>query len=114
MTKKALGWPNEKVMNWKSMSGIFFLEIFFLFLCFSVGAQTGVVRGKVVDSVGNALQGVSVVVKGTKNGTSTKANGEFSLNGVPERSSLLLTFVGFTNQEVRLSSGQKTLNIVMS
>ncbi|MBD0366817.1 MAG: carboxypeptidase regulatory-like domain-containing protein, partial [Flavisolibacter sp.] len=35
------------------------------------------IRGKVTDSTGAPLQGVSVTVRGTQNGTTTNAAGEF-------------------------------------
>jgi hypothetical protein len=59
------------------------------------------------------LQAVSVIIRGTKTGTSTNATGEFQLNGVPERSTLVLSFVGLATQEVRLSAGQRSVNVVM-
>src|SRR5688572_17154990 len=39
------------------------------------------VKGKVLDSAGNPIAGVSVKIKGTKTGTSTKADGSFELPG---------------------------------
>src|SRR3954463_10814555 len=114
MSKKALEDFNNKALKLKKLFQLLNLLSFFLFFSAGAMAQTGSVRGKVVDSLGNPLQGVSVVVKGTRNGTSTNANGQFSLNGVPERTSLLLTFIGFANREVNLSPGQRTVNIVMS
>jgi outer membrane receptor for ferrienterochelin and colicin len=51
----------------------------------------------VKDSDGNALVGANVVWQGTNHGTTTDANGSFSLNRVDETSSLVTSFVGFTN-----------------
>lgn len=56
--------------------------LFFLFCCTAVQAQTGrQITGKVIDAMGE-LPGVSVVIKGTTNGTTTDLNGEFKLDNV--------------------------------
>lgn len=68
------------------------------------------VTGKVIDDAGSALVGVSVVVKGTQNGTTTNNEGAFSI-GVPDSKSILIfSFVGYEPQEVAV--GNKTsLNV---
>ncbi|MGQ7868163.1 TonB-dependent receptor [Sunxiuqinia sp. sy24] len=59
-----------------------------------------IVRGKVVDSSGQTLPGVTVLVKGTTMGTITDFDGLFNLE-VPEGSGVLVfSFVGFQPQEV--------------
>lgn len=70
------------------------------------------ISGKVTDTNGNFLPGVSVVVKGTTNGTITDANGNYFLSNVPENATLLFSFVGMKGQEV--SAGNKTsINVVL-
>ena len=67
------------------------------FLCCVLGvqAQTGSqVTGKVVDAMGE-LPGVSVVVKGTTNGTTTDVNGEFKLGNVKNFDVLQFSFIGY-------------------
>ena len=59
-----------------------------------LSAQT--VKGKVT-SGGAALPGVSVMVKGTNNGTITDFDGAFVLNKVAENATLLFSYVGFNN-----------------
>ena len=62
------------------------------------------VRGKVVDSTGMPLPGVTVVVKGTTTGTITDFDGAFSLE-VPSGGEVLsFSFVGFQPQEVSIGS----------
>lgn len=80
---------------------------------FSLSAQISV-SGKVTDPNGGPMQGVSVLVKGTQIGTSTNANGVFSLENVPSASSVLVfTFIGFSTEEVTV--GNKTnINVVLS
>ncbi|WP_080056084.1 carboxypeptidase-like regulatory domain-containing protein [Spirosoma aerolatum] len=67
-------------------------------------AQT-TVRGTITSSQdGSALPGVSVVVKGTSVGTITDKEGKFSVN-VPQKSStLVVSFIGFTTQEVEVAN----------
>ena len=70
------------------------------------------VNGKVVDSSGAALPGVTVVVKGTTNGQITNVEGNYTLSGVPANSTLQFTFVGMEAQEV-VVSGQSVINVTM-
>ncbi|BBE16079.1 SusC, outer membrane protein [Aquipluma nitroreducens] len=58
------------------------------------------VSGKVTDSSGGALPGVSVVVKGTTTGTITDANGNYSISNVPANASLQFSFVGMKTKEI--------------
>jgi hypothetical protein len=65
-------------------------------------AQNEKVSGKITDGKGEALAGVSVVVKGTTKGTSSDANGMYvDRSGTPAQA-LVFSFVGFKPQEVRL------------
>lgn len=66
-----------------------------------------VIRGKVVDGGNNStLPGVNVLVKGSSVGTSTDAEGNFSISVPNESSVLVFSFVGFISQEVPV--GNKT------
>jgi len=61
--------------------------------------------GQVVNAEnGNSLPGVNVVVKGTTNGTSTNANGRFSLTVADDAQTLVFSFVGFEKQEVPIGN----------
>ncbi|MBW3130198.1 TonB-dependent receptor [Hymenobacter profundi] len=71
------------------------------------------VSGKVLDSKGGVLPGVSVVVKGTTTGTSTDGNGAFTLV-VPENSVLVFSFVGYTRQEVPVNGATSSLSVTLS
>lgn len=74
--------------------------------------QSVSVSGKVSDSAGVPLPGVSVVIKSTTMGVVTNANGEYSLPGVPPDATLVFSFVGMTTQEVVVGR-QTNINIVM-
>jgi TonB-dependent starch-binding outer membrane protein SusC len=60
---------------------------------------TGIVRGP----DGQPLAGVNVMVKGTKEGTTTDSEGKFSLE-VQEGSVLEITSIGFGKREIKISS----------
>ncbi|WP_229311050.1 SusC/RagA family TonB-linked outer membrane protein [Larkinella soli] len=68
------------------------------------------IRGKVTSTQGEALPGVSIVVKGTTQGTTTNAEGTYSLN-VPNRSAtLVFSFIGYVSQEIAVG-GRSTIDI---
>jgi iron complex outermembrane receptor protein len=54
----------------------------------------------VTDENDQALPGVNVLIKGTSQGTVTDANGEYSLNSVPSDAVVILSFIGYTPQEI--------------
>ena len=69
--------------------------------------QTSKITGKVVDSSGLPLPGVSVVVKGTTNGTITSVDGLYSLSNVPTGAFIIYSFVGMKTEEILV--GNKTV-----
>ncbi len=71
------------------------------------------VTGKITDSLGTPLPGVSVVIKGTTTGVITDANGNYSLPGISENSVLQFSFVGMKMQEINVS-GKSTVNVVLT
>lgn len=77
-----------------------------------VAGQQRPVSGKVSDSSGAPLPGVSVVLKGTSVGTITDSNGKYSLGSVPEGSVLQFSFVGMKTKEVPVE-GKSTVNTVL-
>src|SRR5687767_3965367 len=90
---------------YQSYSKVFLL---FLMLCSSVAvAQQTQVSGTVTSADdGTGLPGVSVLEKGTTNGTVTDSDGKFSIS-VGTSSTLVFSFVGYSSQEVAV--GGKTL-----
>jgi TonB-dependent starch-binding outer membrane protein SusC len=78
----------------------------------NVAAQQRSVSGTVTDESGQPLPGVTVVVKGTTQGTVTNADGNYSLTNIPEDATLVFSFVGMRTQEVVVGS-QTTINITM-
>src|SRR5690349_19233533 len=62
------------------------------------------VKGKVVDQVsGEPIAGVSVIVKGTSKGTTTDAEGNYSLSA-PENGVLQFTVVGYGTIEMKVNN----------
>ncbi len=79
-------------------------------LLFSQQALT--VTGKVTDSSGAPLPGVSVVVKGTTTGTITNFDGKYNLANVPPDATLIFSFVGMKAQEIPVA-GKSGINVVL-
>ncbi|WP_031526160.1 SusC/RagA family TonB-linked outer membrane protein [Dyadobacter crusticola] len=61
------------------------------------------VKGRIKDEQGQALPGVSVVVKGTTAGTVTDNEGNYSVNA-ERNSTLVFSFIGYLTQEVAIGS----------
>jgi TonB-dependent starch-binding outer membrane protein SusC len=70
------------------------------------------VTGKVSDEKGEGLPGVTVLEKGTTNGTITDVNGRFSLSTPGSNVTLIVSYVGFLTQEVDVKN-QTALSITL-
>jgi TonB-dependent SusC/RagA subfamily outer membrane receptor len=70
------------------------------------------VSGKVTDSSGASLPGVSVVLKGTTTGVLTDGDGKYTLSKVPENATLQFSFVGMKQQEIK-TENQTIVNIIL-
>lgn len=68
------------------------------------------VSGKVVDEKGSPLPGVTIKVKGNTIGTSTDANGNYSLRVPDDNATLVFSYLGFTNQETAINK-RTSINI---
>lgn len=71
----------------------------------SAFSQELTISGTVLDSAGEPVIGANVVQQGTTNGAVTDLNGKFSLN-VPKGSILLVSYIGYTDQNVTVSGNQ--------
>jgi len=74
--------------------------------------QQSNIKGKVTDSSGAPLPGVTVVVKGTTTGTITDAEGNYSISNVPSDETLVFSFVGMKTQEVEIT-GKTVINVTL-
>ena len=86
-------------------------RISFLFLCVSFTqlafSQTKVVTGTISDDKGAPVQGASVAVKGAKGGTTTDATGAFTLTVSANAKSLVISSVGYNQQEIGIPVDNK-------
>jgi hypothetical protein len=74
-------------------------------------AVNGAVSGRVTDRQGHALPGVNVQVKGTSLGTTTGANGMFSLLVPKGGRTLVFSQIGYARQEVEIKSNQINVSL---
>src|SRR5919202_1165440 len=70
------------------------------------------ITGKVTDKNGQGIPGVSVLIKGTNRGTTTDANGEFSINA-SNNATLVFSFVGYASQEVAVG-GRGRISVTLN
>lgn len=77
-------------------------------------SQDRVITGKITDAKdGSGINGVSVSAKGTTTGTSTKADGTFTINVPANTSTLVISSVGFTTQEISIV-GKNSVDVSLS
>ncbi len=103
-----------ELQNFKSLGRRFWLSrkaafsiIFSLFVVLQLSAQTRAVSGKVSSSNnGASMPGASILIKGTTNGTTTDADGNYKLEAKSD-DVLVFSFIGFTSKEETV--GQRTI-----
>jgi TonB-linked SusC/RagA family outer membrane protein len=105
MFMKIFMYKPKKTIFQNSFFKKFVVAKFFLFLlsfsCFNLSAQNKI-SGKV--SVGEtALQGASVVVKGTSNATTTNERGTYQINA-SSNAVLIFSYVGYNTIEVKVNN----------
>lgn len=80
---------------------LFLLIVGSLIFINSTFAQTVTVTGRVTESSGNPLPGVSIVIRGTSpRGTTTGSDGRYTLASVPTDAVLSFSFIGFRTEEI--------------
>ncbi len=95
------------------MKKVYLLLLGILFLTVQSFAQR-TVTGKVTDDNGNPLSNVSVIVKGTKVGTTTKADGTYSINVPANGNTLVFSSVDMVPQELAISSNSISVKMQTS
>ncbi len=85
------------------------------FLCLqAITAQEKRITGTVTDAdTGDPLPGINVVEKGTRNGTSTDFDGNYTISVAGDSSTIVFSAIGFTTREMSVS-GQSTINISLT
>ena len=87
---------------WNRMSCVFALAL--VLLSTGLYAQSKTVNGQVTDQNSNPIPGVNIIVKGTTNGTSTDADGKYSISVPDESQVLIFSFIGYAAQEVSVDN----------
>ncbi len=70
------------------------------------------VNGSVRSSLGDPLPGVNVLQKGTTNGTTTDADGRYSLSVPDQNATLVFSFIGYTTQEI-VTNNRTVIDVVL-
>lgn len=89
------------------------LTLFTFLFCLSLSAQTKQISGTVVDDLNQPLPGASVKAKSGSGSSSTDVNGKFKLTVQANEQALVVSFVGFNTQEVRIA-GQTNVTVKMA
>jgi TonB-dependent starch-binding outer membrane protein SusC len=91
----------------------FFLFIFLLISSVSE-AQNKTITGKVIGEKGDGLAGASVLVKNSKTGTTTAANGTFSISVLPTAKTLIISSIGYESKEVDIKEGSIDISLAVA
>lgn len=108
-----------KVREKKSRCNKAFSALFigvFLLCAGNVFAQSQLtISGLVTDGgeLGGPLPGVTVLVKGTSNGTSTDFDGQFTLNNVAPNATIVFSYIGYKTQEVAVNN-RTSINVTLA
>lgn len=87
--------------------------ILLLLLPVLIFSQDKFITGVVKDATGDFLPGVNVLIKQTKKGTSTDANGSYKI-AIPQDKGAVLVFsyIGYANQEIAIN-GKSQINVTL-
>jgi TonB-linked SusC/RagA family outer membrane protein len=96
------------------MKALSFLSLCFLLVAVStsVFAQVKTVTGKVTDSNGDPLPGVTIQIKGADGGTITDIDGNYSIANVSNENILIFSFIGMQSKEVAVGI-QSSISITL-
>ena len=93
----------------KSKKALATILLFFVFSVFH--GQTIKVNGKVVDDVGMPLPGVSVLITGTKSGSVTDFEGNFTIPA-KVNDELIFSYIGFSTQKVKVKNNKLNIKLM--
>jgi len=91
---------NKKQEIMKAIISI--LTVLFLSAFSMAPDQTRLISGTVSDEAGNPMAGVTIVVKGTSNGTVSDLNGAYQLQVSSEAKYLVFSYIGYEIEEVKI------------
>ena len=70
------------------------------------------ITGRIIDSTGEPLIGVSIIEKGTTNGTITDWDGNYTLNA-PTGATLQYSYIGYQSVEMVVEAGKTVIDLTM-
>lgn len=96
-------------------------RIFFLFVClcclfynvWGQNTQNYSLKGQVQDTSGETVVGANIKIKGADIGTITDLDGNFTLSVPAKGATLVISFIGYQSQEIRLKPGENNLKVVL-
>lgn len=68
------------------------------------------ITGRIVSDDGESIPGVTIAIKGTSAGTITDENGDFSISVPDSNAVIVVSYIGFVTQEVKVGS-QTVVNV---
>ena len=96
----------------KNTIKVMFFAVTLMFSAFTMAQST--VTGTVVDSeTKTPLLGVNIIESGTSNGTSSDFDGKFSLTTKSSNTTVVLSYVGFLDQEFEISGNKNFGEVVL-
>lgn len=96
------------------MKTTFFYVLMGILLCGFALTQERKITGKITDTDdGSPIPGVSVILKGSRNGTSTDGDGRYSITVPSSGGTLIFSFIGYTTKEVRIGK-ENVINVRLS
>lgn len=96
-------------VNWPLRS-IRLIASIFCTACLSLSALAQTVTGRITGAEDEPLPGVSILIKGTNQGTTTDNTGKYSLKIPNANATLVVSFIGYVRQEVSVA-GRSAVNI---
>jgi hypothetical protein len=95
--------------------GLKIIPLWLLALLFSAGsvlAQNIVVKGQILKQDGQPVSRASVLIKGTKTGTTSDDNGNFQISAAPN-STLVISAVDYETKEINIGN-QSSVNVTLA
>ena len=96
----------------EKLRALLLITLAMLFVLSAYAQNNIVVKGRITNEKNQPLAGVSVVVKGTVNGTSTDAAGNFQISA-PSNATLLISSIGYPTKEIEVGN-QSTINLILN
>ena len=80
----------------------------------AIQQQKKKISGIIVDDTGLPVIGANIVLKGGAGvGTITNIDGEFTLEGIPDGATLLVSYIGYLDQEILVTKDKTTFQITL-